>query len=105
MQHFVALDVDAPIARALLQGQIGVMGERQSGRALFFVPFGFEDADFWIVDCPDAFQRAIGRMRHIDDQFVAQRQQRLDGGGKRVAQAVAVADESKAADFHAAVLN
>ena len=102
MQHFVSLDINAPVAGAFPQRQVGVMRQSQAVLAQRFVPLRLDDADFGIADGPDSFERVIGGARNVDDDFVAQRQQRADGRRKRIAQLDTIANEGESADFHKA---
>ena len=102
MQHLVALNVNAPVAGALAQRQVRVMGQSQAVPAQRFVPLRLDDSDFGITDGPDAFERRVGRARNIDDDLVAQRQERADGRRERIAQLDSIANEGEPADFHEA---
>ena len=101
MQHLIALDVHTPIAGALFQREVGVMRHRETRCGHRLVPFRFDDADFWIADLLHCRQRAIRGARHVDNDFIAQRQQRANGRHKGITQHQAIANESEAADFHA----
>jgi hypothetical protein len=48
---------------------------------------------------PDRVERVIGEAGNVNDDLVAQGQQRTDGGHKWAAQVVPVPDESKPVDF------
>ena len=100
MQHFVALDINTPVTRALTQRQVRMVRERQAGAALAFIPFGFDHADLGMVDGPDRLERVVRRARDVDNDFVTQRQERENRRDERVAQIDAVANEGESADFH-----
>src|SRR5438309_4380173 len=96
MQHFVGLDVDAPVPPA------GVHGLERLDREHFVflreVPLAVEDLDARVGDRGDDVARPVVRAAHVDDDLVAHLEHRADGRHDREVQRDRVADDGEAGE-------
>jgi hypothetical protein len=59
MQHFIALNINAPIAGALFECKVGMPAEDRVTQFFFFIPLRFDDLDFGISNRFNCFQRPV----------------------------------------------
>ena len=100
VKNFVSLNINALITCALLQSDVCVLRKNSAGVAQIIVPIRFDDTNFRIADRSHGFERAVGGVRHVDDNLITQRQQRPYGFEKRIAQNISISDKRKTTNFH-----
>jgi len=93
VQHLIGLDVCPPWVVALPHGPQRLMAEHRVAPA--HVPLGLHDPNLGIADGAHQRQGLVLGASHVDDDLVADRQQRSDAGFHREVQLDRVPDDGE----------
>jgi hypothetical protein len=105
VHDFIRLDIKSPTAAAAGQGQVGLLRKKLPAFAQAFIPGFFKNRDLGRMQGLQARPGFLVLAVDVDDKFITDRQNRLNGFQEGIIKFLGAAQNGKPAAIHEALHN